>query len=91
MPVRWSYTDIRMPVRLESYRHMYACAAGVIQAYVCLCDLGYTGIHVPDSHMYACITTVVQACLTRVAQAYVCLCDSERDLRTRLGQLVPTA
>ena len=35
-----------------------------------------------DRHTYACIT--------RVAQAYVCLCDSERDLRTRLGQLGPT-
>ena len=43
------YTGIRMPVRLElyrhtyaclteSYRHTYACITRVAQAYVCLCD-----------------------------------------------------
>ena len=39
-----SRTGICMPVRLELYRHTYACTTGVIQAYVCLCDSGYTGI-----------------------------------------------
>ena len=35
-----SRTGIRMPVRLELYRHTYACMTGVIQAYVCLYDSG---------------------------------------------------
>ena len=34
-----SRTGIRMPVRLELYRHTYACMTGVIQAYVCLYNL----------------------------------------------------
>ena len=61
-----SRTGIRMPVRLELYRQTYACATGVIQAYICLYDWSYTGIHMHvrlglDRHTYACTTRVRQA------------------------------
>ena len=61
-----SRTGIRMPVRLELYRHTYACMTGVIQAYICLYDWSYTGIRMPVQlelyrHTYACTTGVRQA------------------------------
>ena len=89
-----SRTGIRMPVRLELYRHTYACATRVIQAYVCLCDSGYTGIRIPvrlglDRHMYVCATRVRQAYVNQPMSIqeivlatdwlkYACLSNSSR-------------
>ena len=78
-----SRTGIRMPVRLELYRHTYACTTGVIQAYVCLYDWSYTGIRTSTNEysvklFWPLIGWSTYACLTRVVQAYVCLYNSSR-------------
>ena len=67
-------TTLTRNVNLGLYRHTYACATRVIQAYICLCNSGYTGICMPvrlglDRHTYfnqsvaRIISSLVEVCM----------------------------